>query len=346
MTVVDIFISVILLAICIYAFVSDLCIGKVRNIVLIISSLVLLVLNLIKFIFISHDDLFLYIQNASTVLILGFLGYIIRLWAGGDCKLIILIALFYPTAFYFDYNQSKYTLWLIIVIAFILGFVYLLFDSTIKTIKDKSSFKLEKVLSMLKKALITYLVSFVYLTALNQTYLKFIYPWLEINSIIYFTISFLFVLGVSKTKIFNKFPIIFGVALFDIVLIIISHNFAFLAYWENYLLIFIFMILRVIMSLHNYQLVKTNEVKEGMVISRIDTVMMQKSRIRGLPNISDESLKSKLTTEEAESVRRWEKSKYGKAEVLIIRKIPFATFISIGVFIYFLTGVLQFCGLI
>ena len=41
-------------------------------------------------------------------------------------------------------------------------------------------------------------------------------------------------------------------------------------------------------------------------------------------------MEAKLTEEEAASVRRWEKSKYGRASVVIVRKIPFAIFLGIG----------------
>ena len=343
---VDILISVILLSVCGYAFVSDILTGKIRNIMLIISGSILLVLTLVKFVFIDRDDLFLYFQNAGTVLLLGTLGYIIRLWAGGDCKLIIVVALFYPTIFCVDYNQNRYTLWLILIIAFVLSFFYLLVDSVLQMIKGNSSFNFGQTAMMLKKAIIAYLKSFVYLTALNQVYSYFIYPYFPINSILYFAISILFVFGVSKIKLSDNICVICCFALFDLVMMVISHNFVFITYWKNYLLIFIFMVLRVFMSLYNYKVIKTNEAKEGMVISRIDTLLMHKSRVQGLPDISDESLKSKLTIEEAESVRRWEKSKYGKSQISIVRKIPFAAFISAGVFIYFLTGVLQVCGLI
>ncbi|MCD8216029.1 MAG: hypothetical protein LUC97_10385 [Clostridiales bacterium] len=47
-----------------------------------------------------------------------------------------------------------------------------------------------------------------------------------------------------------------------------------------------------------------------------------------------EDIRSKITEEEAESIKRWENSKYGQHEIIIVRKIPFAIFISIGTVIY------------
>ncbi len=54
------------------------------------------------------------------------------------------------------------------------------------------------------------------------------------------------------------------------------------------------------------------------------------SRVQGLPTDSTEDLRSRLTPEQAESIRRWEKSKFGKPYIVIVRKIPFAVFIGIG----------------
>ena len=105
-------------------------------------------------------------------------------------------------------------------------------------------------------------------------------------------------------------------------------------------------ILKSFMSLYNYKAIPVEETSAGMVLSRTDTLFMQQSRVKGLPDISDETLRSRITADEAESIKRWGKSKYGKPQVTIVRKIPFAAFLSVGTIVYFLVGVLQFCGLL
>ena len=151
---------------------------------------------------------------------------------------------------------------------------------------------------------------------------------------------------ISRIKVLGNVWVIIGVAAFDVAMIIISHNFTIVTNWKNYLLVFLFMILKSFMSLYNYKTVSVEEVTSGMVLTRTDTLFMQRSRVKGLPAVSDETLKSRLTKDEADSVKRWGKSKYGKPQVSIVRKIPFAAFLSIGTVLYFLVGVLQFCGLL
>ena len=58
------------------------------------------------------------------------------------------------------------------------------------------------------------------------------------------------------------------------------------------------------------------------------------SRVQGLPTISTEDLKSRLTKDEVESINRWSKTPKGNASIVIVRKIPFALFIGIGTVIF------------
>ena len=346
MPMIDIFQSVILLSFCGYATVSDIRTGKIKNIVLSISCGILLITTLVKFLFFDRDDFLLYLENAGILIVIGFAGYIVKLWAGGDCKVLALIAVSYPTLFYYDYNLIRLTLWLIPVIAFIISFIYLLADSVVSVIGRKNRIDGKQMLTTLRRYLLLYIKAFVFITAWNQIYAYFVYPYLQIHPAIYFSISVLLVFVISKIKVLGNEWVLIGVAAFDVAMMIISHNFTIITYWKNYLLVFLFMILKSFMSLYNYKAIPTEEVTEGMVLSRTDTLFMQQSRVKGLPSLSDETLRSRITAEEADSVKRWGKSKYGKSEISIVRKIPFAAFLSIGTVVYLLVGVLQFCGLL
>ena len=70
-------------------------------------------------------------------------------------------------------------------------------------------------------------------------------------------------------------------------------------------------------------------------VSYTHLILMQNSRVRGLPQISTEDLKSRLTDDEIESIKRWAKSR--KIEyVSIVKKIPFAIFLELGFVGYFI----------
>jgi hypothetical protein len=81
---------------------------------------------------------------------------------------------------------------------------------------------------------------------------------------------------------------------------------------------------------YNYQSIPTAEVRSGQILSAATVLSFAPSQVKGLPTNCSEDIESKLTEEEAASVRRWEKSKYGRDSVVIVRKIPFAIFLGIG----------------
>ena len=79
----------------------------------------------------------------------------------------------------------------------------------------------------------------------------------------------------------------------------------------------------------------TSKVEKGMVLAYSTIVYFIPSTIKGLPKEkTTEDIRSRITADEAESIKRWETSKYGQPEIVIVRKIPFAIFISIGTVIY------------
>ena len=68
-------------------------------------------------------------------------------------------------------------------------------------------------------------------------------------------------------------------------------------------------------------------------------LQFSRSRVKGLPIITTEDMSSRITAEQADSIKRWGKSKNGKESIVILRKIPFAAFISLGYIIYLGLGV-------
>lgn len=72
-----------------------------------------------------------------------------------------------------------------------------------------------------------------------------------------------------------------------------------------------------------------------MILSTVSTIIMQSSITKGLPSISTEDLKSRLTLDEIESIKIWARATHTKT-LTIVRKIPFAIFISIGFISYFI----------
>ena len=76
------------------------------------------------------------------------------------------------------------------------------------------------------------------------------------------------------------------------------------------------------------------EIKKGIILSTFSSVLMQNSRIIGFHSISTEDLSRGLTESEVDSIKREAKSRK-KTEITMIRKIPFAIFISFSYIILY-----------
>lgn len=79
--------------------------------------------------------------------------------------------------------------------------------------------------------------------------------------------------------------------------------------------------------------IPTKEVKEGMIMSYFAIQQFFGSRVKGLPDTTDETTKSRISADEADAIKRWEKSKYGQPQIMVVRYIPFAVFILIGMIV-------------
>jgi hypothetical protein len=91
---------------------------------------------------------------------------------------------------------------------------------------------------------------------------------------------------------------------------------------------------------YNYKTIPTEDVKSGMVLSYGTILMFQPSKVKGLPTYTTEDIRSRISGDEAERIVRWKNSKYGRPMITIVRKIPFAIFITMGTIFYLLMRIL------
>ena len=70
-----------------------------------------------------------------------------------------------------------------------------------------------------------------------------------------------------------------------------------------------------------------------MILTTASSVLMQGSRVRGLPGVSSEDLRNRLTETEIDSIKRWASGR-NVTRISIVKKIPFAFFLVIGFWLY------------
>lgn len=346
MTAVSCILAGLTVGICLYAAVSDIRHGVIRNMVLLIAGGAALIGTAICFLVFSHDDLLLYLENAGIVIAIALAGYFTRIWAGGDCKLTVFFAVAYPVLFLFDYNENRLTLWSFIVAALCIGFMYLIGESIIRAVRRKDKDDRKTMLLLLRNSGIAFFRAFLYVTALNLTYTAFVQLYYQMHPLLYLALNIALAFAVNRFKILTNLWVLIAVGLYDTVMTVVTGKFVLILYWKLYLLVILMLCIRAFASVYNYEAIPTQDVRAGMVLSRADSILMNNYHDEGLPGVSDETLRSRLTQEEAQSVRRWGRSKYGKPQIMIVRKVPFAAFLSLGMLLYITMGVLQYCGLV
>ena len=111
--------------------------------------------------------------------------------------------------------------------------------------------------------------------------------------------------------------------------------------WKSYIVLFLALFLRHIMSGYNYQEIPTKDVEKGMVLSYVTLAKFLPSRVKGLPKQGGEDMRYRITEDEMNAIKRWENSKYGEDTIIIVRKIPFAIFIVTGILLLFIIRILR-----
>ena len=99
---------------------------------------------------------------------------------------------------------------------------------------------------------------------------------------------------------------------------------------KSIIIVAVVMIFREIADKYNYKEIKTDDIKEGQILSFKTVLCFNASKVKGLPITTTEDFRSRITSEQAESIKKWKNSKNGQDTITIVRKLPFAIFITIG----------------
>lgn len=321
-------------AIGIYATITDIKNGIIQNRALLLVSAFGLVVNVIYFTVFAREFILTYLINLAIVSAFAVALYGFHFWAAGDSKLLICITFLFPARLYDD-GLIMYAPGIIVFIyVFLIAYVYIVVDSIVCFIrKDKfySGHRLGK--EDVKRFIVGYLMCFVYMRALGEL-LRFVLGDFYYNNQIVFSFLFFFVaIKIHEKKFFRKWYVI-AVALVLNIAFLQSFRFQ-ISNLYGYGVLFVALFLRYLLSGYNYKQIPTESVEKGMVLSVPTVMMFTSSRVKGLPKMSFEDMRSRLSEEEVEAVRRWKDSKQGKETVTIVKKIPFAIFIVLGELVFF-----------
>lgn len=346
MELCEIFLIAIIFSLGIVVIITDFQIGIIKNKALLVAASVGLIVNLIYIVFFARDYFVIYLLNCMAVSLIAVLLYVFHFWAAGDSKLMIILAFLIPARYYENSLLLISSVYYIIFI-FLIAYIYIIGESLILAIKRKKYFCNHIEKHFLKTFVYRYFVSYLYLRTLALTLQNVLGEFYNTNQLFFTFINIFVVLYIHEKEAFHKKIILFILLVFNIALSIWNARQGIyivnLDILRNYGMVLLAIFLRYLVSGYNYEEIQTSMVKKGMVLSYSTVAGFMPSRVKGLPQTTSEDMRSRITEKEAEAIRRWEKSKYGKDSIIIVRKIPFAIFIVCGTIGYIAMRVVLIC---
>lgn len=327
----------VLLCTCAYVTYTDFKTGLIPNKALIISAAIVIVLDILYYSFFRSDLIVGFLLNFFVNMLISVLLYSYSFWGAGDSKLMILAGLSIPARFYMS-DMFNIPLLTLPVQTFAIAFVYLMAESIFLGIAHKNLFQIKKRnkpafgINTIK----SYLLSYVYILLFSFIIRFTTGNYLEKNSYIIPLCNFFIVFTILNFNFFQKKYIVLSVLAADVILIILHRNAlpSFVPPIWNLLIIAVVMLFRNLAEKYNYKIIKTSSVTPGIILSFETVINFKASRIKGLPIATTEDFRSKISDSEAEAIKRWENSQTGSHEITIVRKLPFAIFITIGILIF------------
>ncbi len=335
-TVLEVLLILLLAAAGVYASISDIKKGIIKNKVLIIFAGIAILLDALYYGIFVRDIAFEFLISYSIVAALALILFFTHCWAGGDCKLALVLGLLFPARLYVVAWKTNVTLFLALLIAFLLGYVFLIVDAVYGLIsrRDKISaitFK-QGMVSFFKY----YIAALAYLVAFDLLYCLIVARYIVIDSVIITLVCFAIAWGSTAIKPLMKPYVFLPVLGIDIVLCIVFKVFPLSGNIIHYIVVLLLAVFRILISAKNYTPIQAGSIKAGMILSTASSILLSQSIPKaGIP-VSTEKLDSRLTEDQAKKIVEWGAKK--QMVFAVVRRIPFAAFIFLGFLLYLLWG--------
>ncbi len=327
------------LGVCITCGITDLKTERIRNQIVLPAALVSFAVNLG---FSEYQHVWsMYLLNVLLVVLFSTALYALHFMGAGDSKLLTCIAAALPVRLYADRMSGMFGIVLLLICIFSTCMVYIAVESIFLLFKEKPNLR-ETLSASWGSFWSAYLRGMMVITFTNECLFLFCRDFYLENQYAVILLNFLLAALISEHRVFRSELLVW-------LLLSCEAAIAFLTPYHEQLLhgdIRLFLVFlgilafrRFLIDTCNYRVIPTADVRKGMILSLQTTMLMQKSRVKGLPRLSAEDMRSRLTEEEAESVRRWEHSHYGCKEITIVRCFPFGLFIAVGTVLFMIGGI-------
>ena len=336
MNVPEIILLALLLALGVFASITDIRDGLIYNKMIVAFLAAALLADIAYYGFFAGEQLSVFLINTGIFAALLLCLYYARCFAGGDLKLGMVLALLYPAGMYVTYANAQITLFFALAFSIFFGYLYLLGFSAIQIVRGTSKVNGDYIKQYLKRYIRSYITAFVYIVAINLILAIISQNLISIPAWIAWVLCFAVAWISRRVTIMRNRWVLGAVILLDIALSIVLRAVPISLNPGTYAFTAVLILCQMTVSSCLYQEVPTDQVQAGMILSTYSSLRMRGSRVSNLPGVSREDLRDRLTPEQAESVRRWAGSAHGQPTVTIMRKIPFAIFLLLGFAAYLL----------
>ena len=280
--------------------------------------------------------------NFLTVIFLAvfislFLFYM-KIWAGGDCKFYLTIILLMPNYFIESSFYGISSIIWIPLLAFLIGYIYVIGDSFYQKIKQhKENNNLKR---KVKNDFIRYLKYYIviifisYCLSILMSHLN-----LNVNMWLYTLLILGMIYFIAKTGILENNFVILAIVFLDIFIGIIQiDSFFNKRQFLVWLAVILSSFIKHFNNDYNYEEITVDQLKPGIILSTSSSYIFFNDTLSKYKKISDETLRSRLTEEDIEKINALINKRDYIHKITVMKKIPFALFISLSTFIIILGG--------
>lgn len=332
--VINILLLILFIILSIISTVYDHKKGIIPNKLLIIVGVMAILLKLF-----DYDNRYVMLIQLLMSLVCSVFFYWLHIWAGGDAKLFIVNSILVPNILYKQYSGLIFR---VLIISYSIVYIFLILDSVYAFIDKRKAYKKINLSNInVRDFICNWLLIFLF-SLIVQKLLIFIFKKNYVDNYIFFSFLNIFlVLAIRghliRLNILAKRIVLMLLAAICIICTVVVPT-GYKMDIHNILLVVIIFVLREWANKYSYISIETSEIKKGMILSASSVLLFMNSSIKGLPMKTTEDMAARLNDQEVASIKRWLKTKNGKDRLIIVKKIPFASFINIGYAISMLIG--------
>lgn len=287
------------------------------------------------------------ISNLIFTTIIGYVFFHTKVWAAGDAKAFATFILLFPSRLYMLEYGDLFPGFYVLGLTFSFALIYVVIESIvflIMDIKSKEPFGLNTFIPKINiEAIVIWGIAYLAVHCFDDLIYMMNIQIILNNQWMLYLINILFatfVLAIFDTK--SKKLLLFIISAFTQVGIWIVNKQITKIFTPSLLIIILsIVIIKHFTSKYNYRTIPTSKVRVGQILAESTIIFMLPSKVKGLPTFTDETTKCRLNEENVNAIKRWEFSKYGSKEIVIVRHIPFTPFMFLGVLAYILLSLVK-----